>query len=206
MRPFLLVTGRSVHVPRMAIPVASAATLFVLLHTAKKYHQGSKRLLMKRLFIGIFSRLFVIALTASAGYLLVTFYPDFNSNSSALNFVTGMHRGLLSAIILFVTGASITIWGVFPLVPIPVSILEGSLLDRASAHPFGYFLCCTRGRCYGTATSSNFLAFVFLTAPLRRSPQTFWIYISFAGTWDHDNGGYHTNIPYHLLRHSSIAQ
>lgn len=127
MRPFLLVTGRSVHVPRMAIPVASAATLFVLLHTAKKYHQGSKRLLMKRLFIGIFSRLFVIALTASAGYLLVTFYPDFNSNSSALNFVTGMHRGLLSAIILFVTGASITIWGVFPLVPIPVSILEGSL-------------------------------------------------------------------------------
>lgn len=127
MRPLLLITGGTVYVPRMVIPVASVITLFVLLYTGKRCHQSSKKLLVKRLFIGIFSRFSIIASTILAGYALVTFYPELCANSNALNFVTGAHRGLLSAIILFITGASITIWGAFPLVPIPISILEGSL-------------------------------------------------------------------------------
>lgn len=127
MRPLLLVTGRYVHVPRLVIPVISIATLLVALQTMKKYHKGGKKVLFQRLFLGILSRLFIIVLTLSAGYALVVFYPELNNNSNALNFITGTHRGLLSAIILFVSGASVIVWGILPLVPIPISILEGSL-------------------------------------------------------------------------------
>lgn len=127
LRPLLLVTGSYVYVPRVAIPALSVITAFIIVYTMKKNYRGIEKILRQRLLIGIFSRLLIIMLTISAGYAAVVFYPGLNKDSNALNFVTGVHRALLSAIILFVTGSSVLVWSVFPLASIPVSILECSL-------------------------------------------------------------------------------
>lgn len=127
MRPLLFVTGRYIYVPRAAIPIISVVTLFVLLYTMKKYRHGSKKVLLQRLLMGVFSRLLIVSLAISAGYIFVVFYPELNKDSNALNFVTGAHRALLSTIVLFIAGASVLVWGAFPLASIPVSILESSL-------------------------------------------------------------------------------